>query len=267
MDVAINNQVASTTVPSFSEIGLDESVLKRCIVNAGLVIFAAPKSTFNEDAMTSTIKYLLENETFIKGTFIYIGEPEFHFHEISSSHSILMSRSAESTDGGFSQSNNSLMRRAADLMIFQNSGGSIKDVDDMLELALTGGCVFGQVAANGVTDVVDGIRKNYPDEKQYSKMWDFIEATGMILCQRIVENNTGNRVSVWEYLKLDKEVKALLFKVLDSAEGTEGVVKAISDIVSNNEFDSQGFQVQADDLLKAGDINEIAYRALIKADM
>lgn len=253
--------------PSFSDIGLEEAVLKKCIVNAGLVIFASPKVAFSEDAMASTIKYLLENDTSIKGTFIYIGEPEFYFHEIKSTHSILMIRSAESSVEGFIQSDNSLMRKASDLVAIKSSNSSSKDIDHMIDLALTGSCVFGQVAASGVADVVEVIRKNHPAEKQYSKMWDFIEATGMILCQRIIKSNTGSRVSAWEYLKLDKEVKELLFKILDSEEGTKGVVKTINDIVSNNEFDSKGFQVQADDLLKTGIISENTYRVLIKADM
>lgn len=260
--VSVINNNASVTAPSFSEIGLEESVLKKCVVSSGLVIFASLEESFNEGAMASAIKYVLENDTFIKGTLVYVGEPDFTFHEIQSTHSIFMSRSPVVADANFTESNKDMMRRSADLVAFKSA-----DTDSMLNLALTGCCVFGQVAANSVVDVVESIKKEYPTEKQYSKMWDFIEATGMILCQRIVEDKDGQPVSVWEYLKLDRGIKAQLFEILDSAEGTEGVVKAIKGIVSNDDFDSQGFQIQADNLLNTGVISENGHRALTEADM
>lgn len=61
--------------------------------------------------------------------------------------------------------------------------------------------------------------------------------------------------------------KATPIEVLNSASGSAGVSKTINETVSNRDFDSKRYQVQADDLLKNGVINEDARKALTEADM
>lgn len=249
--------------PTFTSVGLNQELLERCVAREGLVVFASPSNAISERVMASVVRYALEGDTFIKGNFTYIGDTAFDFSTVSSSHSIVMHRSAESLGDSYLDKNNSVMRRSSDLVVF--NGSTCADmVENMVQAGLTGQTAFGAVEASDIPEVFDAVCQKYPVDERSLKIWDFIESTSMILCQRTVQDMQGGTMVVWSHLALSKEVKLVLFDALNTTAGVDAVSDRVRGIVEEGQFGSSSFKSQGKHLLKQGLIDNGAFEELLR---
>lgn len=247
---------------SYDQLGIPLSFVKNCIVNDGIVIIAGATGVGKSTTMASVIRYILENDTPIKGNIITHEDPiEVSFENVPTPHSTPMQ--SQIGQGAhiisYNYANRSAMRRSPDLVLL----GELRDEDTIeaaVELSLTGHPVFATTHATNISSIFPRLISRFPQEIQGQKGFDLVDTTRFLVAQKLIRTVDGKRLAVRETLEFTEALRGELIKY---AQNTDVLYRIISLIMQNEDFGAVSYASQAKKLREDGVIDEENYRRLV----
>jgi defect-in-organelle-trafficking protein DotB len=263
-------QICMRSIPSspphFSEVGLDEAFVKKLCPQSGIVLFSGVTGSGKTTTQASIIKYIMENNTDIKGNIITHEDPiEFTFENIMSSHSIIAQSQIPENFASFEDANREAMRRKPALIML----GELRDestISSATEASLTGHPVFGTVHSNTIAEIIPRLLSRFPVEVRGSNLYDILSCASAFIAQRLVPKVDGRLMAVREHVIFSKKLKKELRDFDDHKEMNRFMSTLLDERGSfePNALISKTFAEQGKKLLHEGVINDEGYRALME---
>ena len=201
--------------PTVDQIGLDgRFVLENCTPENGIVLVAGKTGSGKSTTFAAVMRYILENDTPIKGNIITSEQPiEYTYSGITSTHSVITQSEVPKHIKQFDLANEAAMRRHPALAMI----GELRDsqtIQSAVELSLTGHPVFGTVHSGTVATVIKRLVTRFPESEQAMAIADLIETLRCIIAQQLVPRADGKGLmAVREYLKFDQSVRNELYSL------------------------------------------------------
>ena len=262
-------QICMRSIPSspphHSEVGLEESFVRKLCPQSGIVLFSGVTGSGKTTTQASLVKFIMENDTDIKGNIITHEDPiEFTFENITSSHSIIAQSQIPENFSSFEAANREAMRRKPSLIIL----GELRDestISSATEASLTGHPVFGTVHSNTVAEIIPRLLSRFPVELRGSSLYDIISCSSAFIAQRLVQKIDGKLMAVREHVIFNKKLKKELLDFEDHKEISRFMFNLLE---KRGSFDpdaliSKSFAEQGKKLMDDGVINHQGYRALM----
>ena len=246
----------------YSDIGIPLSFVEKCIIKDGIVIVAGATGEGKSTTIASVIRYILENDTAIKGFILTHEDPiEVSFDLIESDHSEVMQSAIGQGDHvmTFNDANRSAMRRSPDLVLL----GELRDeatITAAVELSLTGHPVFATTHASDISSIFPRLISRFPQEIQGQKAYDLIDTTRFLVAQKLVWTVDKKRIAIREELEITAGLKAELIKY---AQNPDVLYRIINQIMAAGDFGAISYKSQADKLLADGVIDQKNYFYLV----
>jgi len=242
-------------VPTYQELGMSDEIAQAATPRDGIVYIAGATGSGKTTSFAALIRYILENDTPIRGNLITHEEPiEFTFDDVPSKHSIIVQSQIPTHFADFYAANREAMRRKPGLIMI----GELRDRDTIqagVEASLTGHPVYGTVHAKNVAAVMRRLISRFPENERATAIFDIIETARFIMCQRLVHGVDGKLVAAREYLIFDQAMRAQLSDLHQMGK----VTAAIEDLVEQK---GHSFRAEARRLHAAGLINDEVAREL-----
>lgn len=238
-----------TDPPPPHEIGLQEDVVRKACPHDGCVYIAGKTGQGKSTTFASIIRFILENDTPIKGNHLTHEEPvEFTFDNILSEHSIIAQSQIPTHFSDFYAANREAMRRKPGFILI----GEMRDKETItagVEASLTGHPVFGTVHAIDVAAVMRRLISRFPENERATAIFDIIETARFILAQRLLPAVDGKLVAAREWLEFTPEIREQLLDLSDMGMVTQKTRELVL-------LRGHSFEKEADRLLREGRISE-----------
>lgn len=244
---------------TLEQASLDKEIaLKMCPSN-GIVLVAGDTGSGKTTTFASIIRFILEDDTPIKGNIITYEEPiEYTYDRIVSKHSIVAQSEIPLNFKTFYAANVAAMRRKPDLILY----GELRDsqtITTAIEASMTGHPVFGTVHASDVASVVRRLITRFPDEQRSTAIYDIIENLRFVMSQKLVMSTSDKRIPVRSWLEFTKEIREEL--VSTGAGSMDNVTSRVRQFVNSH---GHSFVAEADRLKSDGLIDDSVYRYLTR---
>lgn len=259
----ITLRTISGVPPHFSKLGLDEDFLISSLPHNGCYIIGGVTGSGKSTTLASNIRYVLENDTHIRGNILTHNEPiEYEYDSIQSSHSIVSQSEIPNNFETFADANREAMRRRPAAVEI----GELRDretISAALELSLTGHPVFATVHATTVDKIIPRMLKRFKHEEHLQAAADIIGSVYTLIAQRLVKDVNGKVFAVREHLIFSPQLKEKLI-LIDDIQAQQNFIRNL--MINSDGTDpniSKSFRKQADDLRAAGRLHEDYYHKLI----
>ncbi len=204
-------QIVARTIPQDpplpEQVGLTPELMSLMTPRDGIIYVVGVTGSGKSTTLASVARYIMENDTPIKGNIVTAEEPiEFNFGNIHSAHSIITQSQIGLHFKSYPDSNREAVRRKPALIIV----GELRDresIETALEASNTGHPVMGTAHATNVALTARRLISRFPSEERETAIYDIIESTRLIVAQRLVPGVGGRRVAAREYLAFTDEVK------------------------------------------------------------
>lgn len=241
--------------PRIQDVGLSEDIVRMATPRDGIVYVAGATGHGKTTTFAAINRFILENDTPIKGNLISHEEPiEFTYDKIQSKHSIFVQSQIPTHFKDFYRANREAMRRAPGLCVI----GELRDQETIraaVELSLTGHPVFGTVHAKDVAAIMRRMISRFPEQERATAIYDLVDTSRFMMAQKLVPTVDGKRTAARSWLKFTEQVRDTLMDLTDMGRVTQRVAEFVRD-------EGHTFAAEADRLLAAGVINEAAARDL-----
>lgn len=248
--------------PKFSDLGMEEAEIEDFVTPEGFVVVAGRTGSGKTTTLAAAIRYILENDTLIKGNIVTHEEPiEFRYDNILSKHSLVAQSEIGVHFPDFHSANREAMRRFPALILL----GELRDSETIMaavEASQTGHPVFATTHATNVQSIIPRLVSRFHDDRKNAAAYDIIESSRLFLAQKLVVGTNGKRFAVRERLKVDAPLRKEMLDVI-SEQGEIAVIRFIRNIMEKETHGARNFKTQADALLAEGKINEKAYKELV----
>lgn len=235
--------------PTIGEVGLSEDIAKQMTPRDGIVYVGGATGSGKSTTFAAINRYVLENETPIKGNLLSHEEPiEFTFRNILSKHSIFVQSQIPTHFADFYKANREAMRRAPGLVMI----GEMRDEETIraaIELSLTGHPIFGTVHASTVAAIARRLISRFPESERASAIFDIVETVRFMMAQRLVPSLDGKRVAAREWLSFDEAMREELMDLSEMGKVTALIKRFMKE-------KGHTFEREADRLLEAKLISE-----------
>lgn len=249
---------------SHDQLGIPLDFIENCIVKDGIVIVAGATGEGKSTTLAAVIRYILENDTLIKGNILTHEDPiEVSYDEVDTEHSMV----TQSAIGmgqhilSFNHANRSAMRRSPDLVLL----GELRDEDTVeaaVELSLTGHPVYATTHASSISAIMPRLISRFPQELQAQKAFDLIDTMRFLVAQKLIWTTEGKLMAVRETLVITEALKNYL---LPFTKSTDVLYRKINQIMDKELLGAVSYKGQANRLLEDGIIDEKNYKYLVGA--
>jgi defect-in-organelle-trafficking protein DotB len=247
-----------TEPPVYTDLGLSKEIMDAATPRDGIVYIAGPTGAGKTTTFASIIRYILEEDTQIKGNLITHESPiEFTFDTIKSRHSVIVQSQIPTHFKNFYAANEEAMRRKPGLLMI----GEMRDEQTIragVEASLTGHPVFGTVHATNCAAVMRRLISRFPENERGTAIFDIVETARFILAQRLIRGVNGKLLAAREYLVIDEEMRESMIDLDQMGKVTNHIKMLV-------ETRGHSFAKEADRLLSAGLISPAVARSLIIA--
>jgi len=252
------SQAAPTTIQA----DIDKDLLSMCVATDGITLFTGGRNEGVQSTVASMVRYIIENDTPIKGTILTYEQPiEEAYDNIKSEHPTVDSKaSGVSQRSIFDESNASAMRRSPDLVLL----GELDDtqtINAAIELSLTGHPVFARSQELNISSAIALLVSKFAAEEQPRKLLELIGSLRVVVAQTLIWNTKKELMPVREVLLFTPELREHLMPL---ARNPQVLFDEIAKIIDNGLFDSKGFKGQACQLLEQEVIDEAMYNHILK---
>lgn len=260
-------QIVMRAIPAdpyhFTEIGLTEAFVLKCCPAMGIVYISGVTGSGKSTTMASIIRYVLEEDTPIKGNIISHEEPiEFTYDNIKTSHSIIVQSQIPECFESFEAANREAMRRKPAAIIV----GEVRDlpsISSAVNASITGHPVYATIHAGSVTKIISRLVSQYSREEQTKALYDIVSSTAILISQRLVRKVNGKLMAVQEYIQFTKEVREELYQLTTEHEMNRAIAEHLKNgSLDTNHYVSLSFAEQGRILYEKGIINEAGLATL-----
>ena len=225
-------------------------------VRKGLVLVTGPTGSGKTTLLAATIRRILEDPERHDVVLTVESPIEFLYDEVAIQNSVV----AQSQIGRHLPSwpravRNGLRRGPTTLLI-----GESRDNETMaatLEACLTGHLTFTTLHTTGVPATVSRMVRMFPEGQRDTAYADLIEATQLIVSQRLLPGAEGRRVAVREWLALDVNLKTALLDL--PPDKTSNTLRTFV------QTSGQSFKTDADQLLREGRITGAVHAEFLRS--
>lgn len=256
-------QIVLRTIPNvpprYDEIGLSEEYVRMCCPNDGIVLIAGVTGSGKSTTMASKVRYILENDTCIKGNIVEHGEPlEYTYEQVPSTHSFVNQSQIPQNFKSFADANREAMRRKPALIIV----GELRDnetISSAVEATLTGHPVYATVHAGTVDKIIPRMVAQFPTDEKSTALFNIISSISVLIAQRLVKKTNGKLMAVREFLHFTDSVKEMLLQLPNENEVTNKIREIMkSGSLVAMEDASEIFSIQGNKLYEKGIITRDA---------
>lgn len=241
--------------PTIADVGVSEEIAIAATPRDGIVYVGGATGSGKSTTMAAFVRYVLENDTPIKGNIITHEEPiEFRFDRIPSKHSIVVQSQIPTHFKDFYDANREAMRRKPSLIVT----GEMRDEETIrtaVEASLTGHPVMGTVHATKVKSIFRRLISRFPESERPTAIFDVIDSVKFMLAQRLVPSINGKLVAAREYLAFDESMRDELLNLTDMGRVTD----RLNQLVMTK---GHSFEAEAKRLMDLGLIDDKVAREL-----
>lgn len=245
---------------SYDKLNIPLEFVKNFIIKDGIAIIAGATGEGKTTTLAAVIRYIMENDTIIKGNIITHEDPiEISYDNIKSKHSYVTQSAIGSHMKSFNDANRSAMRRSPDLVLV----GELRDRETMesaLEIAKSGHPAFATVHANNVASILPRLLSRFPNDMQVEKCFDIISSTRLLSSQKLIWRTDGKMMAVREALPITTQLKDYL---LTLTHEPPVVVRKIEGIMRNGLFGVESYEAQGKRFLAEGIIDQSNFNYLV----
>lgn len=244
---------------SYGQLEIPLPFVENFLIKDGIAIIAGATGEGKTTTLAAVIRYILENDTIIKGFIVTHEDPiEISYDNIKSKHSYVAQSAIGPHIKTFYDANRSAMRRTPNLILVGELRDSIT-METALELAKTGHPVFATVHANNVAAILPRLLSRFPNEMQSEKCFDIISSARLLSSQKLIWRTDNKMMAVREALPISDELKQYL---LHLTHDPALVTRKIESIMNSGMFGVETYAAQGKKLLDAGIIDETNYMYL-----
>lgn len=256
-------QIVLRAIPAdpldYQKIGLNLKFVERCCPTKGIVLIAGVTGSGKSTTLSSIIKYILENDTPIKGNLICHEEPiEFTYENVISHHSIIVQSQIPECFKSFPAANREAMRRKpAGILV-----GELRDTETIsaaIEASLTGHPAFATIHSSSISDIISRIVGLHPSEEKESALFNILCTAKMLIAQRLVKKTDGKLMAVQEYLYITDQVRKDMLNLGSPLEqNVNNYIESLMNASDGSEeaIASKTFKQQGHELFNARIISE-----------
>lgn len=205
-------------VPTIEKVLLIPELLQYCTPPDGIVYVAGKTGSGKSTTIAAIIRYVLENETPIRGNLVTHEEPiEYLFDEIESKHSVIAQSQIPEHFKDFDSANREAMRRVPSLVFL----GEMRDkpsVNAGVNISLSGHTAMGTIHASTVSSTVPRLLSYYSSEAKESAFFNIVDTARLFMAQRLLPKKGGGMIAAREYLPVTNEVRTALFDLKDLSQ-------------------------------------------------
>ena len=243
--------------PPLAALGIPDALARVLLaVRKGLVLVTGPTGSGKTTLLAATVRRILEDPDRHDVVLTVESPIEFLYDDVKIANSVV----AQSQIGRHLPSwpravRNGLRRGPTTLLI-----GESRDHDTMaatLEACLTGHLTFTTLHTTGVPATVSRMVRMFPAEQRDAAYADLIEATQLIVSQRLLPGVDGRRVAVREWLALDVNLKTALLDLPPD--------KTANTLRTFVHTGGQSFKADADQLLREGRIAPAVHEEFLRS--
>lgn len=243
----------------YYQLDIPLSFVENFLIKDGIAIIAGATGEGKTTTLAAIIRYIMENDTIIKGNIVTHEDPiEISYDNIKSKHSYVTQSAIGPHIRSFDDANRAAMRRSPDLVLVGELRDSIT-METALELAVTGHPIFATVHANNVAAILPRLLSRFPSEMQAQRCFDIISSTRLLASQKLIWTTKNKMMAIREALPITNELKEYL---LPLCSDPSTVTRKITGIMDNGIFGVESYAVQGKRLLESGIIDQTNYRYL-----
>ncbi|MBJ8931590.1 ATPase, T2SS/T4P/T4SS family [Citrobacter freundii] len=251
-----SSQIVMRSIPldpfTIEQADLPEEIVRKMCPSNGIVLIAGETGSGKTTSFGAIIRFILENDTPIKGNLIMNEEPiENTYDRIRSNHSIVAQSQIPENFPDFYSANVEAMRRKPNLILF----GELRDqqtITTSIEASMTGHPVFGTVHASDPALVVRRLVTRYPEEQRPTATYDIIENLRFVMSQTLVMSTSGKLIPARSWLEFTKEIREDLYSITNIALLTGRIRELL-------QLHGHTYAMEADNLLKQDKIDRSVY--------
>lgn len=223
--LVITMRTIPTTPPSVNEINVEKEIVDCCrTADQGLILIVGATGNGKSTLLASILRDQLEDPDGHRNMVTIESPIEFVYDTIESESSFItqleVGRHIDSFHDGVV---NSL--RMAPTTILVGEARDYETISSAINASSTGHVVFSTVHANSVAETFQRMISEYPREMQHQATYNLVQATKMIVAQRLIKTADGKRTAIREILILNQEIKNALLSCDNIAEEAFGIVE------------------------------------------
>jgi defect-in-organelle-trafficking protein DotB len=196
-----------TTPPRARDMGVEADILEVADkTDQGLILVVGATGSGKSTLMASMLREQLEAGDAHRNLVTVEHPIEFVYDEVEMPSSFVTQMQVGKNIASFHEGVVNCMRMAPTTILV----GELRDYETVsaaLEASVTGHTVLGTAHANSVSEVFQRLVAVYPEDLQSQAKYDIVQASKMVIAQRLLPTVDGKRVAVREYLILDQTIK------------------------------------------------------------
>jgi Tfp pilus assembly protein, pilus retraction ATPase PilT len=200
------------TPPTIHDIALEEEIIKFSTPEQGAVLIAGETGSGKTTTFAGLVRYILENDTPIKGNILTYESPiEFVYEDIASSHCIISQQEIGKHIPSFAAGIRNSLRRKPSLIVV----GELRDIESVMaavEAANTGHPIYSTVHANSAAHIIRRMTNLFSPEQQTQAFHDILTTTQLLISQLLVPKVGGGRICLREWLVIDEAIRQEILK-------------------------------------------------------
>lgn len=244
--------------PLLSAIGFPEHLIPEFTLQQGAFIIAGETGSGKTTTFAGCIRYVLTNDTPIKGNIVTYESPvEYLFTGIESDHCIIAQSEIPRHLPTFEDGVRNAMRRKPALVVI----GEMRDAETIqaaVEASNTGHPVFGTVHASHSGMIIQRMVQRYPSYAQHQAFTDIVQINRLLMSQTLVPRVGGGRVCLRDWVIITPERQEELL-----AAGYEGHAKLMKQWMQNGDHAQDMLTTISKEFI-AGNIDEVTRDEALK---
>lgn len=196
-----------TSPPSAEQLGIEPEIMDVFHkTDQGLILVVGATGNGKSTTLAAAIRSLLEQETANRNLITLEKPIEFVYDSVKKPTSFVTQMEVGRNIPSFSEGVHNTLRMAPTHILV----GETRDMETAqasLEASITGHCVISTVHANSVSQTLQRLLALFPESSKRRVLQDLMDATKMIIAQRLIPTTDGKRCAIREYLVFDSIVK------------------------------------------------------------
>lgn len=205
----ITARIINSSPPRMEDLDMEAEIVKHCIDEQGIVVFAGSTGTGKTTSLASMIRWVLENNKMSKKIVTFEAPIEFIYDYVPSEKSIIYQSEVDKNIPSFARAIRGALRRSPDIILI----GEARDAETIgqsITASQSGHLILTTTHTNGVSETIKRMVNEFPADERNARAFDLITSLNMIVSQKLVKKEGGGRTALREYLVFTKDIKRRL---------------------------------------------------------